>query len=79
MCLVRRFVLSFMRFNILTRCVHIEGRFNILPDLVSRFKVEEFHLASATDGQRADSDSKFPASNREVKYSATECINIPGY
>ena len=48
MCLVRRFVLSCMRFNILTRltrCVHIEGRFNtsILPDLVSRFKVEEFH------------------------------------
>ena len=43
MCLVRRFVLSCMRFNILTRCVHIEGRLNILPDLVSRFKVEESH------------------------------------
>ena len=43
MCLVRRFVLSCMLFNILTRCVQIEGRFNILPDLAFRFKVEEFH------------------------------------
>ena len=43
MCLVRRFVMACMRFNILTRCVHIEGRLNTLPDLVSRFKVEEFH------------------------------------
>ena len=53
MCLVRRFVLSCMRFNILTRCVHIEGRFNILPDLVSRFKVEEFHqLAPQMDREQ---------------------------
>ena len=43
MCLVRRFVLSCMLFNILTRCVQIEGRFNILPDLAFRYKVEEFH------------------------------------
>ena len=43
MCLVGRFFLACMRFNILIRCVHVEGRLNILPDLISRFKVEEFH------------------------------------
>ena len=42
MVLVRRFVLACMKFNILTKCVHLEGSSNILPDLVSRFQIEEF-------------------------------------
>ena len=42
MKLVRRLVLVCMRFNILLRCVHVAGRFNILPDLLSRLQVEEF-------------------------------------
>lgn len=43
MILVRRLVLSCMKFNISLRCVHISGKYNILPDLLSRFQVEEFH------------------------------------
>lgn len=42
MVLVRRFVLACMKFNILTKCVHLEGSSNILPDLVSRFQIKEF-------------------------------------
>ena len=34
-CLVRRFVLACMKFNILTRCVHVPGHSNTLPDLIS--------------------------------------------
>ena len=52
MCLVRRFVLACMRFNILTRCVHLRGSLNTLPDLISRFKVAEFlQLAPQMDRQ----------------------------
>ena len=43
MFLVRHFVLCCMRFNILTKAVHIPGRENILPDLLSRFQREKFH------------------------------------
>ena len=43
MCLVRRFVLCCMHYNILTKAVHIQGKLNTLPDLLSRFQEEEFH------------------------------------
>lgn len=42
MSLVRKFVLLCMRYNILTKAVHIPGSKNILPDLLSRFQIEEF-------------------------------------
>ena len=42
MALVCRFLLACMKFNILTNFVHLEGTSNILPDLVSRFQIEEF-------------------------------------
>ena len=41
MVLVRRFVLCCI--NILTKAVHIQGKLNTLPDLLSRFQEEEFH------------------------------------
>ena len=43
MCLVRRFVLACMRYNILTHAVHEPGKLNVLSDLVSRFQLQEFH------------------------------------
>lgn len=43
MSLVRHFVLSCMRHNILTKAVHIPGIQNTLPDLLSRLQVEKFH------------------------------------
>ena len=50
MVLVRRFVICCMSFNILTKAFHIPGKKNVLPDLLSRFQVEEFHrLAPAMD------------------------------
>ena len=52
MFLVRRFVLCCMRNNILTKAYHIPGKKNILPDLISRFQVQEFHrLAPSMDAQ----------------------------
>jgi hypothetical protein len=36
MLLVRRLVLATMKFNILVRAVHIPGKYNIFPDLLSR-------------------------------------------
>ena len=46
MFLVRRFVLSCMQHNILTRAVHIPGKLNTSADLLSRFQVKEFLLQS---------------------------------
>lgn len=43
MRLVRPLVLTCMKYNILSRCVHVSGKYNILPDLLSRLQVEEFH------------------------------------
>ena len=43
MQLVRRLVLACMKYNTLLRCVHISGKYNILPDLLSRLQVKEFH------------------------------------
>ena len=44
MTLVRRLVLVCMSKNILVRAKHIPGKLNILPDLLSRFQMEQFHL-----------------------------------
>ena len=43
MRLVRRLVLTCMKYNTLLRCVNISGKYNVLPDLLSRLQVEEFH------------------------------------
>ena len=43
MQLVRPLVLACMKYNILLGCVHISGKYNILPDLLSCLQVEEFH------------------------------------
>ncbi len=37
MHLVRRLVLACMKFNILIKSVHVPGKLNVLPDLLSRF------------------------------------------
>lgn len=42
MCLVRRLVLASMKFNILLRAEHIPGKYNILPDLLSRLQIKKF-------------------------------------
>ena len=41
--LVRHFVLYCMTYNILVIAEHIPGKLNTLPDLLSRFQIEEFH------------------------------------
>lgn len=43
MALVRRLVLASMKFNILIRAEHIPGKFNLLPDLLSRLQITRFH------------------------------------
>ena len=43
MSLVRRLVLACMKHNTHLRCVHIPGKHNILPDMLSRLQVKEFH------------------------------------
>ena len=43
MNLVRHFVLYCMTYNILVKAQHIPGKANILPDLLSRLQIEEFH------------------------------------
>ncbi|XP_053374597.1 uncharacterized protein LOC128546978 [Mercenaria mercenaria] len=42
MKLVRRLVLSAMKYNILFKAGHIQGKINILPDLLSRLQVARF-------------------------------------
>ena len=42
MSLVRRLVLACMTFNILIKAVHIPGKTNVLPDLLSRLQIDRF-------------------------------------
>ena len=42
MVLVRRLVVSCMKCNLLIRAVHVPGKQNILPDLLSRFQIDQF-------------------------------------
>jgi hypothetical protein len=42
MALVRRLVLASMKYNILIRAEHIPGKYNILPDLLSRLQIKKF-------------------------------------
>ena len=42
MHLVRRFVLSCMKYNLLIHAVHIPGKFNVLPDALSRLQIDKF-------------------------------------
>jgi hypothetical protein len=42
MRLVRRFVVSCMKYNMLPKAVHIQGNNNVLADLLSRFRFQEF-------------------------------------
>ena len=42
MRLVRIFVVSCMKYNITPKAVHIHGDINALPDLLSRFRFQEF-------------------------------------
>ena len=52
MILVRRLVLTSLRFNILFQAIHIPGVTNTLPDLLSRLQVEKFRkLAKDMDHQ----------------------------
>ena len=52
MKLVRRLVLATMKFNLLVKAVHIQGKVNILPDLLSRSQINKFRsLASQMDKQ----------------------------
>ena len=42
MRLVRRLVMVCLQKNILMQAEHIPGNYNVLPDLLSRFQVQEF-------------------------------------
>lgn len=42
MALVRRLILATMKFNILIRAEHVPGKYNILPDLLSRLQITRF-------------------------------------
>ena len=42
MKLLRRLVLCSLRHNILFRATHLAGKFNILPDLLSRLQIDQF-------------------------------------
>ena len=42
MKLLRRLVLCSLRHNILFRATHLPGKFNILPDLLSRLQIDQF-------------------------------------
>ncbi|KAH3833697.1 hypothetical protein DPMN_107009 [Dreissena polymorpha] len=46
MHLVRRLVLASMKCNILLNAEHIPGKFNILPDLLSRSQIEKFQASA---------------------------------
>ena len=43
MHLVRRFVISCMKYNLLIKAVHVPGKFNQLPDALSRFQIAKSH------------------------------------
>lgn len=52
MHLVRRFVISCMKYNLLIQAVHVPGRLNQLPDTLSRFQIAKFRsLAPWMDKQ----------------------------
>ena len=52
MHLVRRFVISCMKYNLLIKAVHVPGRLNQLPDTLSRFQIAKFRsLAPWMDKQ----------------------------
>jgi hypothetical protein len=52
MLLVRRLVLVCLKHNILVRSVHISGKTNVLPDLLSRLQISQFRrLAPQIDEQ----------------------------
>jgi hypothetical protein len=42
MSLVRRVVLASMKYNILIHAQHIPGKYNLLPDLLSRLQISKF-------------------------------------
>ncbi len=42
MRLVRIFVVACMKYNIIFKAVHIQGHKNVLADLLSRFRFQEF-------------------------------------
>lgn len=42
MRLVRIFVVACMKYNIISKAVHIQGHKNVLADLLSRFRFQEF-------------------------------------
>ena len=42
MRLVRIFVVACMKYNIIPKVVHIQGHNNVLADLLSRFRFQEF-------------------------------------
>lgn len=44
MSLVRRLVLASMKHNILLRAEHIPGKYNLLPDLLSRLQIDKFQV-----------------------------------
>ena len=46
MSLVRRLVLACMQYNILIKAVHIPGKTNVLPDLLSRLQIDQFRRMS---------------------------------
>ena len=55
MCLVRRLILSCMSQNVLIKSVHIPGKVNVLPDLLSRLQVNRFKdLAPHMDVQATE-------------------------
>ena len=75
MVLVRRFVLACMKFNILTKCVHLEGSSNILPDLVSPVSDRGVSAARTSDGQRAHNSPGRTLDNGDV---AVFSVSTPG-
>lgn len=46
MALVRRLVIASMKYNILLRAEHIPGKYNILPDLLSRLQIQKFQATA---------------------------------
>ena len=54
MVLVRRLVLTCLRFNILFQAKHVQGVNNTLADLISRLKVEKFRAVAESKGHIID-------------------------
>ena len=60
MSLVGRLVLACMKHNTLLRCVHIPGKHNILPELVFRLQVKEFHCLAPDMDKVPNSNTRLP-------------------